>query len=417
MGLGMDRAEQSLVEITLPKLGESIQDATIVQWLKKEGEAVALDEPILEVATDKVNSEIPSPVEGVLTKILAQVDEKVDIGAPLARIQSGEGGAQAKATPTTTSENHSDCPAKQGEQDMRTFFSPTVLRLARLENVSMEELERIPGKGLGGRVSRKDLEAYLEQRGRGSGPVSPAHVPSVDEAPVVLKKGDERIPMSAMRMAISDSMSLAKKEIPHAQLIIEVDVTEIQKKIARDRDEFRGKHGAKMTVTAFVLEAVAKTLPQFPLLNATLIEGGKAILTKANINLGVAVSVEGGIFVPVIRQCQNKDFVQICKALGDISMKARSSSLSPDDTTEGTFTVTNFGMSGVLIGTPIIRHPEVSILGMGTVKKELTVLGDNSMAVRDIMRLTLSFDHRVIDGMYGCAFLAKLKECIEHSCD
>lgn len=378
--------------VTLPKLGESIMNATVVQWFKKVGDPVKKDEPLLEVSTDKVNSEIPSPVSGILSQIHAQVDQELTVGDLLAVIASSQAAPAGPAAAPVKTES-----ASTGEA-MQEYYSPAVLRLARENGISLEQLEEMSGTGGGGRVTKKDIEDFLAQK---------------TKRPCAVKSGadTERVKMSSMRKAIADNMVRSFYEAPHASLITEVDVTEVLRLIQREKESILAKEGVKLTISSFVARAITKALQEYPFLNSSLEDD--TIVLKRYVNLGVAVSVENGILVPVIRGCQTLRLIEIAKALGDLSQKARQSSLSPDEMREGTITMTNFGMSGVQIGIPIIRYPEVAIIGVGAVQKKVVPLSDDSFAIRSLMHVSLTFDHRVLDGMYGCGFLAALKKHLE----
>ncbi|MBS0629889.1 MAG: 2-oxo acid dehydrogenase subunit E2 [Verrucomicrobia bacterium] len=365
-------------EILLPKLGESILSATVVSWFKKEGDFIKKDEPLLEVATDKVNSEIPSPVSGVLKKIHAQPDQELNVGAVLATIAK-EGSSPAETAPSAGAED---------------YYSPAVLRLAREKNIPFEELSKMKGSGAGGRVTKTDIENY--------NPMPCSAAPA---------EGTEHIKMSGMRKAIADNLVRSFYAAPHASLVTEVDVTTIVRTIKQEKENFQKKYGAKLSVTAFVAQAIAKALQEFPWLNASLRED--TIVVKHFVNIGVAVSVDQGIMVPVVRGCQNLSLPEIAVAIGDFAQKARTGTLSPDDVKEGTITLTNFGMTGVQIGIPIIRYPEVAIVGMGAIDKKVVVREDGAFEAADIMHVSLTFDHRVIDGIYGCGFLNALKNHLE----
>ncbi|NGX27320.1 MAG: Dihydrolipoyllysine-residue acetyltransferase component of pyruvate dehydrogenase complex [Chlamydiae bacterium] len=383
-------------EVTLPKLGESIMNATIVKWFKKEGESVGKDEPLLEVSTDKVNSEIPSPVAGKLKKIHAQPEQELNVGELLAIIttEAGTAGApKAKAEKPTES-----APS----EDKKDYYSPALLRIARENNISFEELAKIPGTGGGGRVTKKDLEAYISTKKEKPCPMA---------APVPTGKDIEHIKMTGMRKAIAENMVRSFYQAPHASLICEVDVTDAMKAIKREKEAFLKKHGVKLTITTLVARAIARALREYPLLNASLQED--TIVVKRFVNLGIAVSVEQGVMVPVIKGCQNMHLHEIAKTIADFAQKARTNSLSPDDVQEGTITMTNFGISGIQIGIPIIRYPEVAIVGIGGITKRVVVLDDDNFGVRKIMNICLTFDHRIIDGMYGCEFLAALRNHLE----
>jgi 2-oxoglutarate dehydrogenase E2 component (dihydrolipoamide succinyltransferase) len=382
------------IKITLPKLGESILNATIVKWFKKEGDLVQLDEPLLEVSTDKVNSEIPSPAAGVLKEILAQPDQELSVGDALAVIAKAGGHTVSSHAPIQKKETvqASDSRAMQG------FFSPALLRLAQESGVSMQELEKIQGTGEGGRLTRKDLEAYVQSKSK--------------PCPMTKHSGDvERIKMTGMRKAIADNMVRSFYEAPHASLVTQVDVTDVLATIEREKETFLTKHGAKLTITSFIARAIVRALQEFPLLNASLEQD--TIVMKRFINLGIAVSVDQGLMVPVIKNCQAMNFPALAKAVGELAAKARASKLQPDDVKEGTITMSNFGMSGVLMGVPIIRYPEVAIIGVGAIQKQAVPQEDGQIAVRSMVHISLTFDHRVLDGMYGCSFLNALKKHLE----
>jgi 2-oxoglutarate dehydrogenase E2 component (dihydrolipoamide succinyltransferase) len=381
------------IKVTLPKLGESILSATIVQWFKKVGDPVQLDEPLLEVSTDKVNSEIPSPVAGLIKEILAQPDEELRVGDPLVIIAAHQGAAQPAM------EKRVEAPVASSSSEMKDFYSPALLRLAREKGIGLHELEKIATTGAGGRLTKKDLETYLEK---------PAAA-----APCPLRADVERVKMTGMRKAIADNMVRSFYEAPHATLISEVDVTPVLKLIQQEKDSFLAQHGVKLTVTSFVARAITKALQEYPLINSSLEQD--TIVVKHFVNLGIAVSVDQGIFVPVLKQCQKLSLPEIAKAVHDLSTKARTGKLSPDDVAEGTISMSNFGMSGVLIGIPIIRYPEVAIVGIGAIHKQVVALEDDLVGVRSMMHVSLTFDHRVLDGMYGCGFLASLKKHLENA--
>jgi len=356
------------VKITLPKLGESIVSATVVQWFKKVGDAVALDESLLEVSTDKVNSEIPSPVAGRLEKIFAVADQEVQVGGLLALISTG--GAAPKVAPS------------------EEFLSPPVVRLLREKGIALADVDQIPHTGQGGRLTKQDVENFS---GKPKCPMS----------------GTERVKMSPMRKAIADNMVKSFYEAPHASLITEVDVTDVLKFI----HEHKRQTGAKLTITAFAARAIARALQTFPLINASL--DGDTIVMKSFVNLGVAVSVDQGVMVPVIKNCQEKNLLEIAGQIGELAEKTRKHALAPDDIQGGSITLTNFGMTGTMIGIPIISYPEVAIVGLGAITKKVAAMPDDSFAIRSVMFVSLTFDHRVLDGIYGCGFLNALKKHIE----
>jgi 2-oxoglutarate dehydrogenase E2 component (dihydrolipoamide succinyltransferase) len=386
-------------KVTLPKLGESIVSATIVQWFKKEGDTVSLDEPLLEVSTDKVNSEIPAPASGVITSITAVPDQELQVGDLLAIIQL-RAGHQVEASFQASAQKRVEAPS--ASQDMKDVFSPALLRIAREQGVTLEELEKIPSTGASGRLTKRDIEIYLENK-----------KPVEKNCPFkqTYSSDIERVKMSGMRKAIADNMVRSFYEAPHATLITEVDVTDIVKLIQKEKEAFLAKNGVKLTITAFAARAIAKALREYPLLNSSL--DGDTICLKRFVNIGIAVSVDQGIMVPVVKNCQTISFIEMAKTIGDLSLRARTGTLAPHEVQDGTITLTNFGISGVQIGIPIIRHTEVAIVGMGAIHKKVVVLEDDLFGVRSIMHLSLSFDHRVLDGMYGCGFLNALKGHLE----
>jgi 2-oxoglutarate dehydrogenase E2 component (dihydrolipoamide succinyltransferase) len=399
------------IKVLLPKLGESIHSATIVQWFKKIGDPVSLDEPLLEVSTDKVNSEIPSPAAGILREIHANPDQELQVGQLIAVI--GISGAQAalgdESKIAAVAASHS--VKEEQSQEMKNFFSPALLRIARENGIGLDELEKIPGTGMGSRLTKQDLEAYIERRAASPKPCPIGAKIVSSSAQTVSSIEIERLKMSGMRKAIADNMVRSFYEAPHATLVTEVDVTSVIKLIQKEKEEFFAKHGFKLTITSFVARAITKALQEYPLINSSL--EGDTILLKKFVNLGIAVSVEQGLMVPVVKHCQRKGITEIAKAISELSTKARSGKLTPDDVNEGTITMTNFGMSGVQIGVPIIRYPEVAIVGVGAIHKKVVPLEDDLLAIRSMMHISLTFDHRVLDGMYGCGFLGALKKYLE----
>lgn len=390
----------SQFELTLPKLGESIQGATIIQWLKKEGEFVRYDEPLLEVSTDKVNSEIPSPVAGVVQKIYAREDEEVATGGLLALIALEK---EMEESVILKSEIKNPCIA---QEEKNHFLSPSVMRLAQVENIATEDLLKMAGSGEGGRVTKKDVETYLEKRDQ---PLVKAE--ALCSRKTMGEEMEERVKMTKMRKAIAENMVRSFYEAPHASVVVEVDVTEVMELIKKEKTRFLETHKAKLTITSFLIQALAKSLTQFPMLNASLEK--EEIVLKRYINIGMAVNVEGGLMVPVVKNCQDRNLASIAKAVFDLSTRAREYKLAPDEVQGGTITLTNFGISKALMGVPIIRHPEVAIIGAGTVQKRVVVRDDDSFAIRQMIYLTLTFDHRLIDGILACEFLATVKQQLE----
>ena len=386
------------VKVFLPKLGESILSATIVQWLKEEGDEVDVDEPLLEVATDKLNSEIPSPVKGTLKKIYAKVDEELNIGDLLAVIATKEKNEEAHLKiegKEKEAETEKKCGlSKSFPKNKKLFLSPVAKILSEKNNLSTEELEQISPTGAGGRISRRDIENYLKSsKGK-------------------VKDQSESIKMSSMRKAIAKSMVKSSQDIPSASLINEIDVTNVLKLIKDIKDEFLKKNGFKITITSFLAKSIAKAIQAYPQINASLVDD--TIFIKKEINIGLAVNIDHGLIVPVITHCQSKSITEIAKDVFTLGEKARNNKLSPEDIQSGTITMSNFGMGGALIGIPIIKHPEAAIIGIGTIVKRVVVSDDDSFVVRSIMNVSLTFDHRIIDGMYGCNFMRQFKDYIEN---
>jgi len=376
------------VKISLPKLGESIVSATVVQWFKKVGDRVSLDEPLLEVSTDKVNSEIPSPVAGVLTEILALADQELQVGETLALISTGAAVPQEAIASAPVS---TPCCPSSGMED---FLSPSVMRLLREKGLSLSEVEKIPHTGQGGRLTKKDVEDYSIK------PVCPMSTNST-----------ERVKMTPMRKAIADNMVKSFYEAPHASLITEVDLTNILKFMQAQKQAFQDQTGVKLTITAFAARALSRALQAYPLINSSL--EGDTIVMKKFVNLGIAVSVDQGVMVPVVKNCQQKTLAEIAKQIADLAEKTRNHTLAPDDIKDGSITLTNFGMTGTMIGVPIIRHPEVAIIGLGAITKKVAAMPDDSIAIRSVMFVSLTFDHRVLDGIYGCGFINAFKKHLE----
>lgn len=383
-----------IVEIQLPKLGESIVSATVVQWLKEEGDVVMKDEPILEVSTDKVNSEIPAPHAGVLTEKLAQENEELDVGAPLAKILIEK---HEKVLASVAPEMK--CPLAD-QEEKNDFLSPAVLNLARKKGVSIDDLYKIEGTGQSGRVTKKDVESFVEK-------------PSLNNSQEtsVSSTGIEKLPMSGLRKAIAENMVRSFYQAPHASLVAEVDVTDIMESIKANKTSFMEQHGVKITITSYMIQAIAQAATKYPMVNATVDKD--TILMKRFVNLGIAVSIENGVVVPVIKDCHKKDLPTIAKDVARLSELARNNTLKQEDVQDGSITMTNFGMTGMHMGIPIIRHPEVAIVGIGSIHKTVSPISDTAFGIRQKVFLTLTFDHRVIDGIYGADFLGYIKTSLE----
>jgi 2-oxoglutarate dehydrogenase E2 component (dihydrolipoamide succinyltransferase) len=378
-----------LVEIELPKLGESILSAKVVQWLKKEGDFIEENEPLVEVTTDKVNSEIPSSCKGVLKKIVALIDQDIEIGQVLAIIETVE---TENTEAVLSSEKNVFLP--------HAFISPAVMRLAEENNLCLKDLEKIKGTGDQGRITKQDTQRFIDTKQQ-----KKAQICSKDTATT------HSIKMTHLRKAIAENMKKSFYEAPHATLITEIDLTNVLKKIETHKEEFFKKHGVKLTITSCIAKAIAYGAKEYPYLNASIVQD--EILLKKNVNMGIAVSVEGGVIVPVIKNCDTLDIPSLAKEIASVAYKAKHQLISLEDTQEGTITMTNFGMSGALIGVPIIRYPEVAIIGVGAVTKKVVVLKEDLIGIRSMVYLSLTFDHRIVDGIYGSNFLGFVKNYLE----
>jgi len=419
-------------DIIMPKMGESIEEATITNWFVKEGDRIEEDDVLLEIATDKVDSEIPSPVEGIMRKILFKQDEVVAVGTVIAVIDmDGEDSVPEKEDVTGTPEiNEQDPPSEVAADVPATesvsstsdrFYSPLVKTIAREENISQKELDAIQGSGLNGRVQKKDVMLYLEKR-KGPKVTAPApttvtsSTPASAPAPAPASDDeDEVIEMSRLRKLIAGHMIKSKQTSAHVTNMIEVDVTSVVTWRNKVKDEFLKKEGVKITFLPVFLEATVKALKEFPQINSSV--DGDHIIIKKKINLGIAVSLQdNNLIVPNIKNADSLNLTGLTKRMNELAVAARSNKLGPDDISGGTFTVTNFGTFKNDIGTPIINQPEVAILAVGAIKKKPAVLetehGD-VIAIRQKMWLSLTYDHRIVDGALGGAFLKRLGDYVE----
>ncbi len=455
------------IQVLLPRLGESVHEATILNWLKKEGDTVEMDEPIVEISTDKVDSEVPSPVNGVIVQILKQPDEVVPVGEPIAVIETTDeveddipvietstDGAEAPvkeeavSEPAAVAEAAPPVPEQakgsggvKGRSNGR-FYSPLVLNIARQEGISMEELERIPGSGRGGRVTKKDILAYVQQRTQAPTtpaptPPSPAPSPSIAvpsgepvregqlfKVPTILGKtldvpvfpGDEIIEMDRMRRLIADHMVLSKHVSPHVTSFVEADLTPVVMWRNEKKKKFEAEEGEKLTFTPIFIWAVVKAIHDFPMVNVSV--AGDKIIKHRRINIGMAVALpNGNLIVPVIHDADQYNLRGLAKKVNDLARRARENKLKPDEIQGGTFTLTNVGTFGNVMGTPVINQPQVAILATGAIRKVPAVLetphGD-VIAIRHKMFLSHSYDHRVVDGMLGGSFVRRVADYLEN---
>lgn len=440
--------------IVMPKMGESIAEATIIRWLKNEGDRVEKDEPIVEIATDKVDSEIPSTEAGILVKQMYKDGDVVKVGEPVAMINT-EGGASAVAPAPTAApvaapvvetpiavetavaaiENQiqaaQPAPEPLSNADGSRFYSPLVLNIARTEGVSMSELETVPGTGKEGRVTKSDILAYVANRGNGQPvAVAPAAAPSAPAAPVIsnqtpakvevkssisLNPGDELIEMDRVRKLIADHMVMSKHTSPHVTSFVEADVTNLVNWRNRVKDSFKKREGENITFTPIFIEAVAKAIKDFPMINVSV--DGSTIIKKKNINVGMAVAQQNGnLIVPVIKNADSMNLLGLTRAVNELANRARIGKLTPDEIQGGTYTLTNVGSFGNVLGTPVINQPQVAIMAVGAIRKKPAVLeteyGD-VIAIRHMMYLSHSYDHRVVDGALGGMFVRRVADYLE----
>lgn len=439
----------AIVDLVMPKMGESIMEATVLKWHKSPGDKVKMDETVLEIATDKVDSEVPSTAEGTITEILFKENDVVPVGTVIAKIDTvGSGvaapapqpaGASAQAAPQSqapayTAPAQAAPAAVPASGDGARFYSPLVLNIASKEGIGMAELERIPGTGNEGRVTKKDILNYVANRGNGAASVqapvqaapqqaqpAPAAAPASSQpAAATAPAGNygnnvEVIEMDRMRKLIADHMVRSKSTSPHVTSFTECDVTNIVKWRDRMKKEFEKKYGEKITFTPIFIEAIVNCIRKFPMINSSV--DGDKIIVKKDINIGMAAALpSGNLIVPVIKNSDTKNLLGITKDVNALANAARNNKLKADDTQGGTFTLTNVGTFGSLMGTPIINQPQVAILAVGSIKKRPMVMetpdGD-VIAIRHMMYLSLSYDHRIVDGSLGAGFLTAVANELE----
>ncbi len=447
------------IEILLPKMGESVAEATVIKWLKSEGEMVEADEPIIEIATDKVDSEVPAPSSGILSKQLCQEGDVVQVGAAIAMLATDAAADAAPSAPEPTRELESSrepgpspsngsavaaAPAMAsvggGGDVARTgstgrFYSPLVRNIAIAEGISMEELDGINGTGSEGRVTKKDILAYLPNRGKGvqDSSAAPAEVPAakapsaapaakssggvrtIEAPPVPVGEGDEIIEMDRMRKLISEHMVMSKHVSPHVTSFVEADVTNLVRWRDKIKKDFEKREGEKITFTPLFIEAIVKAIKDFPMINISL--DGDKIIKRKHINIGMAAALpSGNLIVPVIREADNLNLVGITKKVNDLANRARNNQLKPDEIGSGTYTITNVGSFGNVMGTPIINQPQVAIMATGAIRKKPAVMetpeGD-VIAIRHMMFLSHSYDHRIVDGALGGMFVRRVADYLE----
>ena len=431
----------ALVEVLMPKMGESIVEATILSWLKKPGDKVELEESLLEVATDKVDTEIPSSHSGVLKEILAKEGELIKVGSAIAVIDS----AVEESTTNPIDEqppvvNTSPAPAKSAavqtngvehvERDMvdfkssNRFYSPLVKNIAKEENITVAELEAIPGSGAEGRLTKKDILDFVQHRKLGAtvqavqkakGASTPVSAPSTPLVPPSISGGDEIIEMDRMRKMIAERMVDSKRIAPHVTSFVEADVTNIVFWRNKVKNDFQKREGDALTFTPIFVEAVAMAIRDYPMVNIQV--DGDKIIKKKDINVGIAVALpSGNLIVPVIRNADQLNLTGLAKIVNDLVKRARNNKLKADDLAGGTFTISNVGTFGNVMGTPIIMQPQVGIIAIGAIQKKPAVVetpyGD-AIAIRHKMFLSHSYDHRVVDGALGGSLVRRVADYLE----
>lgn len=416
----------------MPKMGESIMEATILSWLKKPGDKIEQDESVLEVATDKVDTEVPSTHAGVLKEILAKDGDVVKVGSAIAIIATDGDDAKPTDKPATKvepkpatktetpapvvatqSNGSSHVPAADFKSSSR-FYSPLVKNIAKEENIPVAELETVPGTGSEGRVTKKDILAYLQQRKSGQS-IAPALAATKPIVPASINAGDEIIQMDRMRKMIAERMVDSKRISPHVTSFVEADVTNIVLWRNKMKNEFQKQEGSSLTFTPIFIEAVAKAIKDFPMINIQV--DGDRIIKKKDINIGMAVALPtGNLIVPVIKNADQYNLRGLAKMVNDIATRARDNKLKPDELSGGTYSVSNVGSFGNVMGTPIIMQPQVAILALGAIQKKPAILetptGD-VIAIRHKMFLSHSYDHRVVDGSLGGMFVRRVADYLE----
>lgn len=411
------------IDVVMPKMGESLNEGTIIAWLKAVGDEVKKDEIIYEITTDKVDTEIPSPVDGVLVEIKVKEQETVDVDTVVAIIETDSSEAViVEDKPALNIENQetSDSKINQEAQEVpkikkeksisNKFYSPLVMNIVNKENISFEELEGISGTGANGRVSKKDILNYIANREK------PSSKPVPKQTQIVVNSEDEIIPMDTTRKRIMEHMINSRDTSVHVTSVTEVDMSKLYNFLKLNKKRFLEEEKIKFTYMTFISHAVINAIKEFPLINSQI--DGDKIVIKKNVNLGIAVAVEpNGLIVPNIKHAENLSARGLAQEIFSLGTKARNKGLKPDDVQGGTFSITNYGVFGLQFGTPIINQPEVAIIGVGSVDKKPVVVeidGMDTIAIKPMMYLTISHDHRLIDGMLGGKFLNSVKKRLEN---
>jgi 2-oxoglutarate dehydrogenase E2 component (dihydrolipoamide succinyltransferase) len=425
-------------ELIMPKMGESIAEATIIRWLKNEGESIAIDEPLLEIATDKVDSEVPSPQSGILIKKLFNENDVVAVGAVVALIETeaavGTSAPVISAPPLIAVEKTvqvavDTTSAPLIHNNSNRFYSPLVMNIAKTEGINMTQLESIAGTGKEGRVTKRDILSFVENKGNQpmEAVSTVANIPFVDiktneatkainKPAVSLNAGDEIIEMDRMRKLIADHMVMSKSTSPHVTSFVEADVTNLVMWRDKMKKVFETKEGEKLTFTPLFIECLVKTIKDFPMINISV--DGDKIIKRKNVNIGMAAALPtGNLIVPVIKNADTKNLMGLTREVNDLANRARTNKLKPDEIQGGTYTITNVGSFGNVMGTPIINQPQVAIMAVGAIRKKPAVLeteyGD-VIAIRHMMFLSHAYDHRVVDGALGGSFVRRFADYLEN---
>ena len=441
-----NEGSSEIIQITMPKMGESVMEGTIIKWHKKVGERVKKDEIIFEISTDKVDTEVPAPAAGTLAEILVGEQETVEVGTVVAKLAKSVVLSEAKEIKGKVESlpkavEHAILTGEENKteslKESSKFLSPLVLNILRVENIAYDELDNINGTGLNGRVTKKDILVYIEdKKNQESAKVEQKVSKSLDEnlqeinyktvatssqssakvRTLYSSNEIERIPMDNVRQKIMQHMINSRDTSVHVSAMLEADVTRIYNFLKNNRDDIQRKEGVKLTYMPFIAHACIKALKEFPFVNTAL--DGYTIIKKKYINLGIAVAVDpAGLIVPNIKNADGKNIFGLARSINDLAERAKTKKLVPDDITDGTFTITNYGVFGTIFGTPIINQPEVAILGVGSVVKKPVVIeieGTDTIVIKPIMALTLTHDHRLVDGMLGGRFLKSIKDALEN---
>lgn len=462
--------EGERIEVQMPQMGESVMEGTVIEWAKSVGDEVEEDETLLEISTDKVDTEVPSPQAGTLVEILVEEGDTVEVGQTIAIIATGKAASASadtkspstsdtqktkqeatsaqKKEPQPTQTTSSNGTPSGGSEPQRIgsdgrFYSPLVRSIAKEEGISQEELESIEGSGQGGRVSKEDMMNYLEERkaqptqqaqpaaqepelskpGKKEAAPAQGEQRSISAGELDIERPSEnveRVKMDRMRKMIAEHMVRSKQTSAHVTTFSEVDVTKLVRWREANKQEFKERAGVKLTYTPLFIEKIIQAMREFPLINSSVDTENDEIILKRDINFGLAVALgeggKGGLIVPVIKKAQEKNLVGLAKSVNDLALKARNKNLNPDDLVGGTFTLTNYGSVGNLMGTPIINQPQVAIMGTGAIEKRPVVRETSEgdvIAIRHMMYLSMSYDHRIVDGAHGGAFLNRVKELLE----